>query len=176
MPIARRNFTAIYASHLATAIGMAAFIPFIPYYVGELGVTDGAERKIWAGCIIAAAPAMAAIFGPIWGALGDRVGRKIMVLRSLVAITVFVALMGVVSAPWQMLVLRLFQGVFSGFVAAGNTLVSVSTPVERQGKGSVSIGCGRCDVGCAHRKCQIGTVLVSQTRRIDPDILKFTGE
>ena len=57
-----------------------------------------------------------------------------MVLRSLLAITMFVGLMGLVTAPWQLLVLRLLQGMFSGFVAAGNTLVSVSTPVERQGR------------------------------------------
>jgi DHA1 family multidrug resistance protein-like MFS transporter len=134
MNVARRNFTAIYISHLSTAVGMAAFIPFIPYYMAELGVTDEAERRIWAGLIVAAAPFMAAMVGPVWGALSDRVGRKIMVLRSLLAITLFVGLMGAVTAPWQMLILRLLQGLFSGFVAAGNTLVSVSTPVERQGK------------------------------------------
>jgi MFS transporter, DHA1 family, multidrug resistance protein len=134
MDIAGRNFAAIYASNLFTAVGMAAFIPFIPYYVEELGVADPGSQRIWSGLIVAGAPLMAAIFGPIWGALSDRIGRKIMVLRSLLAITLFVGLMGVVVAPWQMLVLRLLQGVFSGFIAAGNTLVSVSTPVERQGK------------------------------------------
>jgi DHA1 family multidrug resistance protein-like MFS transporter len=134
MDVARRNFTAIYISHFATAVGMAAFIPFIAYYVKELGVSDRAEQKIWAGLIVGGAPLMACLCGPIWGALGDRIGRKIMVLRSLAAIMVFVGLMGAVTAPWQMLALRMLQGVFSGFIAAGNTLVSVSTPIERQGK------------------------------------------
>lgn len=133
MTDARRNFLAIYVSHLATAIGMSAFIPFLPFYLAELGVQDEGTRLIWAGLVFAGAPAMASVMGPIWGALGDRFGRKMMVLRSVASIAVFVGAMGFVTAAWQLLALRLVQGLFSGFVAAGNTLVSVSTPDERQG-------------------------------------------
>jgi len=134
MDVARRNFLAIFISHWVMAVGMAAFIPFIPFFLEDLAMTDPVARKIWSGLIIAAAPFTACLAGPFWGALSDRIGRKIMVLRSLLAITVFVGLMGLVTAPWQFLVLRALQGLFSGFVAAGNTLVSVSTPVERQAR------------------------------------------
>ncbi len=133
MSDARRNFLAIYSSHLATAIGMSAFIPFLPFYLEELGIEDEATRLIWAGLVFAGAPAMASMMGPVWGALGDRFGRKMMVLRSLASVALFVGAMGFVTAAWQLLALRLVQGVFSGFVAAGNTLVSVGTPDDRQG-------------------------------------------
>lgn len=134
MNAARSNFIAVYLSHLATAIGMAAFIPFLPYYLAELNVHDPAAQRIWAGCILGAAPLMASLCGPVWGALGDRFGRKLMVLRSLASIVVFVGLMGVATSPVQLLALRVFQGMFSGFVAAGNTLVSVGVPVADQGR------------------------------------------
>jgi MFS family permease len=57
-----------------------------------------------------------------------------MVLRSLAAITVFVGLMAFATSPWLLLVLRLLQGMFSGFVAPSATLVSISAPAREQGR------------------------------------------
>ena len=54
----------------------------------------------------------------LWGALGDRVGRKLMIVRANMAIVVFVGLMAFVTSPWQLLALRLGQGLFQ----LGNTL------------------------------------------------------
>jgi len=110
------------------------FLPLIPFYAEQIGVIGDGPLRIWSGVIVAAAPLPAALMGPIWGALGDRVGRKLMMLRANAAIVLFVGSMGLVTSPWQMLALRLGQGVFSGFIAPAMTLVSVSTPAERQGR------------------------------------------
>ena len=64
------------------------------------------------GVIVAAAPLPAAFMGPIWGSLGDRIGRKPMMVRANLAIAVFVGCMGLVGGPWQLVALRLGQGVF----------------------------------------------------------------
>jgi MFS family permease len=72
--------------------------------------------------------------GPIWGALGDRFGRRLMVLRAMGAIALFVGLMAFARSPWELLALRLAQGLFSGFLAPSLTLVSIATPPESQGR------------------------------------------
>lgn len=112
---------------------MAGFLPAFPIILPKLGMTDAADIGIWTGLLTAAAPFAAAISGPIWGAIGDRVGRKIMVLRALTGLAVFVGLMAFVRDPWILLFLRIGQGIFSGFIAPSLTLVSVHSPSDRQG-------------------------------------------
>ena len=99
-----------------------------------LGMADRDEIALWAGFCYGAAPFSAALTSPLWGVLGDRVGRKIMVVRSLLAITVFVGLMYFARTPMQLLVLRVLQGAFSGFAAPSLTLVSVGAPLGEQGR------------------------------------------
>jgi len=130
----KRTFWTVYAANLITAVGMMSFIPFFPSYLEELGVHDRAALSRWSGIAVGAAPLAAAVMGPIWGSIGDRFNRKLMVLRAMLAITLFVGLMGFVRTPWELLGLRLCQGVFSGFVPPSITLVSVAAPREVQGR------------------------------------------
>jgi MFS family permease len=135
----RRTHRAVWFANLVTAAGMMSFLPFFPSHLQSLGLEDRAEIATWAGVLYGAAPLAAAVMSPFWGALGDRVGRKVMVLRSMCAIAVFVGAMAFARSPWQMLVLRLLQGAFSGFVAPSLTLVSVAAPADRQGSISASL-------------------------------------
>lgn len=130
----KRTFWAVWTTNLVTAVGMQSFLPFFPGHLVELGVTDDAARAVWSGVLYGAAPFSAALLAPVWGAVGDRIGRKLMVLRAMLAIAVFVGLMAVARTPLQVLGLRLLQGVFSGFVAPSMTLVSIAAPPERQGR------------------------------------------
>jgi MFS family permease len=130
----RRNFRVVWGANFVTAIGMTTFLPLFPLHLRELGVLDAHARAIWSGALVAAAPLTAAFMGPVWGALGDRIGRKPMLLRANAAIVLFVGAMGFATTPWLLLALRLLQGVFSGFIAPAMTLVSVSAPSERQGR------------------------------------------
>jgi DHA1 family multidrug resistance protein-like MFS transporter len=68
--------------------------------------------------------------------LGDRFGRRVMVVRSMLAITVFVGLMAFARTPWELLALRIVQGLLSGFIAPSITLVSVVAPAEVQNRTS----------------------------------------
>lgn len=135
----RRTHRAVWIANLVTAAGMMSFLPFFPSHLQTLGLEGRAELATWAGVLYGAAPLSAALTSPIWGAIGDRVGRKVMVLRSMLAIALFVGAMAYATSPWQLLVLRLAQGVFSGFVAPSLTLVSVSAPADRQGAISASL-------------------------------------
>ena len=65
------------------------------------------------------------------------------------AITVFVGAMAFARTPWELLALRLMQGVFSGFVAPSLTLVSIGAPAHLQGRiaGSLQVAMGLGAVG-----------------------------
>ena len=129
-----RTYWAVWFANLIAAVGMMSFIPFFPSVVEDLGVTDRGHVMLWAGACQGGAPLMAALMGPLWGAIGDRFSRKLMVIRSLGALALFVGLMGLARSPLELLGLRLAQGVFSGFLPPSITLVSVGVPKERQGR------------------------------------------
>ncbi len=129
-----RTYWIVFGANLVTAVGMMSFLPFFPTFLEELGVHERAELATWTGLVFGAAPLAAAVMGPVWGSLGDRFGRKLMVLRALLAISLFVGAMGFVRSPWQLFVLRLGQGVFSGFIPPSITLVSIAAPRAHQGR------------------------------------------
>jgi MFS transporter, DHA1 family, multidrug resistance protein len=130
----RRTYWVVWIANLVTSIGMMSFLPFFPSLLEEMGVHDENAKRIWAGVIFGAAPLSATLMSPVWGALGDRVGRKLMVCRSMLAIFLFVGGMYWARTPWMLLGLRLGQGLFSGFIPPSITLVSVGAPPERQGR------------------------------------------
>ncbi|HET6204378.1 MAG TPA: MFS transporter [Planctomycetota bacterium] len=130
----RRNLSVVFAANLLASVGMMGFLPSFPSIVRALGVTGDAAVKVWSGLLLAGAPVMAAFLGPVWGAIGDRFGRKAMVLRALAGITLFTGAMSLVQRPWQLLLLRLGQGVLSGYIPPSLTLVSVGAPADRQGR------------------------------------------
>lgn len=70
---------------------------------------------------------------PIWGALADRYGRKMMVVRAAGSAALLVGLMAIVGNVYELLALRLLQGFFTGTVAASQALVASQTPKHRLG-------------------------------------------
>jgi DHA1 family multidrug resistance protein-like MFS transporter len=129
----RRNLYFIWISQLVAISGFAVVFPFLPYYVQELGVTELHEVELWSGVLFATQAVTMAIFAPIWGAVSDRYGRKLMVQRAMFGGAVTLAAMGFVQDVWQLAVLRAIQGMLTGTVSAATTLVASSTPRERAG-------------------------------------------
>jgi MFS family permease len=139
MPSWKRTFWAVWVANLITAIGMMAFLPFFASHVEDLGLRDEREIATWAGILFGAAPLSAAFASPLWGALGDRFGRRLMVLRSMLGITIFVGAMAYARNPWELFALRIAQGLFSGFIAPSMTLVSTLAPADQQSRVSSAL-------------------------------------
>ena len=142
----KRNLLLISAAQLITMLGMSAIVPFMPLYVIHLGITNPENAKLWSGLIFAG-PYMLSIFAaPIWGTLGDKYGRKMMITRAVFGLTIALFLMGFAQNVWQLFLLRVFQGAVSGMISAALAFVSADTPVHRSGyaigylQGSLSAG------------------------------------
>jgi len=129
----QRNLAVIWLAELIAISGFSVFMPFMPYYVQELGVTRLEEVEFWSGLLLSSQAVTMALVAPLWGSLADRYGRKIMVMRAMLGGSVVIALMGFAQNVVQLVVLRTVQGVFTGTVPAATTLVASSTPPERRG-------------------------------------------
>ena len=68
--------------------GFTLVMPFLPLFIGQLGVTDVGQIAMWTGVSLGITPGLTAMLAPAWGRLGDRYGRKIMVERSLISFVV----------------------------------------------------------------------------------------
>jgi DHA1 family multidrug resistance protein-like MFS transporter len=118
----------------AQATAMLAFgfvLPFLPLYLKEIGVSPDSSVVFWSGALVTSTGVSLAIFSPIWGALADRRGRKLMVLRSMLVGGVIVALMGLIQNVGEFLILRILQGMFTGTIAASTALVASIVPRDR---------------------------------------------
>jgi DHA1 family multidrug resistance protein-like MFS transporter len=126
-----RNVWALALVVFIAFVGFQFFSPFLPLYVMELGVTEPSRVALWSGVLTAVTPGVAGLLGPLWGRLADRVGRKLMMIRSLAGFVIIVAAMGLVTSVTQLLILRLLQGVIAGFSVFAMALASVSCPKEK---------------------------------------------
>lgn len=133
MPTWRRTLYTVWFTQFIAVAGFSFVMPFIPYYVQELGITDVKAVALWAGLVTSAQAVSMTLMAPVWGALSDRYGRKLMVLRATLGSAVIMALMGFAANVQQLLVLRFLQGMLTGTVSATTTLVASTTPKERLG-------------------------------------------
>lgn len=130
----RLNLWATCAAQFLTLAGMTAVLPLLPLYLQHIGITDRVALKYWTGALGAAPFAVAVFATPVWGALGDRVGYKPMVVRSVFGLALSTAGMGVSSTPLALLGWRAVQGAVSGVFPAAVAMVSAMTPERRVGR------------------------------------------
>ncbi|MGA2959484.1 MAG: MFS transporter [Thermodesulfobacteriota bacterium] len=131
MELWRRNLYSLWFAQFIAAVGLSMVIPFLPFYLRELGVVGKESVKIWSGLIFSAPFMVSAFLQPIWGILGDRRGRKPMVVRAMLGLALTNFLMGFAQSAPQLLILRFFQGSLSGFVAPSLALMASCTPREK---------------------------------------------
>ena len=124
----RLNLYTLWISQVISLTSFGFGLPFISFFVQELGVTDPDQLKIYTG-ILSAAPAVTmAIMSPIWGLLSDRFGQKLMIQRAMLAAVLIIGGMGFSTSVWHLIILRFLQGIFTGTITASSAFVAVNTP------------------------------------------------
>ena len=127
----RRNVVAVTAASFMGYTGFTLVMPFLPLFIGQLGVSDVGEIAMWTGLSLGITPGLTALLAPAWGRLGDRFGRKIMVERSLVSFVVLFAAMAFVTNVWQVLAVRAIQGLFAGYGSLSVAMAAESAPRDK---------------------------------------------
>ncbi len=129
----KKTFICAFLAQVLSILGFSFALPFLPYFIQDLGITDKAQQAWWAGVTLGASGLTLALFAPLWGMLADRYGRKSMVIRSMFGGAAVVLFMSYSRHIGDLLVCRLLQGVFTGTVSASVALVASIAPLKRSG-------------------------------------------
>ena len=138
----KRNLTVAWLGCFLTGAAFSLVMPFLPLYVEQLGVSGHSALNMWSGLVFSITFLFSAIASPFWGGLADRKGRKIMLLRSALGMSVIMVLMGMAQNSWQFLILRAVLGLLGGFVPNANALIATQIPRHKSGwaLGTLSTG------------------------------------
>jgi DHA1 family multidrug resistance protein-like MFS transporter len=129
----RRVLTITAIAQTFSIIGFSFVTPFLPLFIQRLGVHGQAQITLWAAVLSGGSALCMAVSAPIWGVLADRHGRKIMLVRASFSAALLIGAMGLSQNVWQLLVLRMLQGAFTGTVTASQALISSQSPKNKLG-------------------------------------------
>jgi MFS transporter, DHA1 family, multidrug resistance protein len=127
----KRNLWVLWVGAFFTAASFTMVIPFLPLFLLQIGVHENVE--IWSGLLFSAAFLAGAIASPFWGALGDKVGRKPMIIRAGFFLFLIYTLTAFVTNPYELLILRIMQGLLTGFIPGTIALIGTNTPTQKVG-------------------------------------------
>ena len=128
-------FSVLWLCHAGTFFAFSASMPFLTLYLQEIGVEDRAAAAAWAGGIGAVSMIVFAAMNVFWGAMADRAGMKLGLVRSLFLASVGMIVSGVAQAPEHLLIGRLIHSVGGGANSAALTLASSILPAAQLGFG-----------------------------------------
>ena len=123
-----RNLTILLTAIFIEEIGWSLTAPFLPLYIRELGIPDPKKAALWAGLVMAASLAISSAMTPVWAALADRFGSKLILLRALAALAVTNVAVGLVGDVQQILMVRLASALFTGLVPLSYAIITSSAP------------------------------------------------
>ncbi|MCA9511629.1 MAG: MFS transporter [Myxococcales bacterium] len=106
-------------------IGFAIVVPILPFYAVQYGA-GGLE----VGAIVASFALFQFAFGPVWGRLSDRVGRRPVLLATIAGNTVALAALGFADSLATILAARVLAGAFSGNVGVATAYITDVTADE----------------------------------------------
>ncbi|MBT2655799.1 MFS transporter [Bacillus sp. ISL-18] len=127
----KRNLWVLWIGVFFTAASFSMVIPFLPIFLLQLGVHQHTE--MWSGLLFSSAFFAGALSSPFWGRMADKYGRKPMIVRAGFALFVIYTLMAFVTNPYQILGLRILQGLLSGFIPGAIALIGTNTPGNKVG-------------------------------------------
>lgn len=120
----------IILSIMIDVFGYSMVMPLLPAIATTLGATP-----IIYGAIIASNAVMILIFGPIWGKLSDKYGRKLILMISQAGTGVAFLLLAFSDSLFIILAGRILDGIFSGQFPIVRAYISdVTTPQTRTSK------------------------------------------
>jgi hypothetical protein len=126
------NLRIAWLGSFLTGACISLVVPFMPIFVEQLGV-EPSQVTFYSGLAISVSAISAACVSPLWGILADRYGRKPMMIRAGLAMTITMGGLAFVPNVYWLLALRLLNGVFTGFVPNATALIASQVPKDKSG-------------------------------------------
>jgi DHA1 family tetracycline resistance protein-like MFS transporter len=131
----RSPLSAVFLTVVVDLVGFGIVIPLLPLYAEQFGASGlqvGLLMTIYSGAQLLAAP--------FWGRLSDRVGRRPVLLVSLVGSTISYAIAALAGSLWVLFLARLLGGIAGGNISAAQAYVADVTTPEERAKGMGLLG------------------------------------
>jgi DHA1 family multidrug resistance protein-like MFS transporter len=122
----RRNLLVLSLTTFLAACSWNQIVPFLPLFIKDLGVKD--DLAFWSGVILAAQAIATIVMTPYWGKMADKYGRKLMIVRAGICLALIYLGMSYCQTLWQLLLLRVLNGILTGFIPSSVTLVATNSP------------------------------------------------
>lgn len=128
-PLPKRQIFLLCYARLIEPIAFFSIFPYINQMVQENGSLPDADVGFYSGLIESLFSLTQMLVMLLWGRAADRLGRKPVLVASLVGLSVAVSLFGLARTVWQMILFRCAAGVFSGTIVTIRTMIAEhSTP------------------------------------------------
>ena len=124
-----RNVILITIAQFFGQVAFCSAMTFMPFWFKDVAmITDKGELSMYVAIYNVVGNLSFCLFAPVWGVLGDRYGRKMMLLRATLGGAILTPLMAFISDPVLMLIHRAALGALVGTVTAAQTLIVTTTP------------------------------------------------
>ncbi|HVF91872.1 MAG TPA: MFS transporter [Blastocatellia bacterium] len=135
MAKSRSPLVIIFVTVFIDLVGFGIVIPILPLYARRF---DASETVI--GLLLGIFSAMQFIFSPILGRLSDKVGRRPVLLLSLIGTSVGFLIMGMAGTLWMLFLARIIDGISGGNISTAQAYIADVTPPDQRARGMGLIG------------------------------------
>jgi DHA1 family tetracycline resistance protein-like MFS transporter len=131
----RSPLAIIFVTILIDLIGFGIVIPILPLYADHFGAS-----ATTVGFLLAVYSTMQFVCSPILGRLSDRVGRRPVLLLSILGTSLGFLIMGLAQTLWLLFLARILDGVTGGNISTAAAYIADVTPPEERSRGMGLIG------------------------------------
>lgn len=136
----RRAFAFVWVTVLLDMVGIGLVIPVLPSLLRELTGEDAAGASVYGGWLFFAYAAMQLLFAPILGGISDAIGRRPVLLLSVLGLGIDHALTAFSPTIVWLFAGRLLAGLFGASYATANAYIADVTPPEERGQAFGMLG------------------------------------
>lgn len=119
--------------NIVAGIAFSEVMPFLPLFLQHLGDYSTKEINFYSAVIFSSTYLVAMVFSPLWGKIGDRFGRKPILLLSAGGSAIVIGILFFITNIWELIGLRALQGLFAGYFSNTNALLAAEVPSEKSG-------------------------------------------
>lgn len=131
-----KNVAVLSFAMVVVMLGFGMVIPILPFYIQRLGAGGSAF-----GFLVAIAALTELVFGPFWGSLSDRTGRKPILVIGMLGFGLSMVFFGISTRLWQLFVFRALSGVLSSAtLSPAMAYIGDSTPGRERGGAMGTLG------------------------------------